>query len=164
MKRYRHAYSPKHNMELYMLINLIFLCVVNGFFTFAGIFLNSGVIISLWKSPQLRRGNCHFMIFMLSSFDLLVIIVAHPTIILLSILSFEESTVSQIGMILRNIYVTLQLLEFCVLLSMSLDRYLAIVHPFFYQARITKGRILKFMIFTQLIIIVVPLMRHIAYT
>ena len=84
-----------------MLINLIFLCVVNGFFTVAGIFLNSGVIIGLWKSPQLRRGNCHFMIFVLSCFDLLVIIVAHPTIILLSIPSFEETTVSQIGMILK---------------------------------------------------------------
>ena len=146
-----------------MLINLICLCVVNGFFAIAGIFLNSGVIISLWKSPQLRRGNCHFMIFVLSCFDLLVIIVAHPTIILLSIPSFEETTVSQIGMILKEIYITLQLLEMCVLLSMSLDRYLAIVYPFVYQARITKGRIVKFMIFSQLIIIVVLLMHRISY-
>jgi hypothetical protein len=146
-----------------MLINLICLCVVNGLFTVAGIFLNSGVIISLWKSPQLRRGNCHFMIFVLSCFDLLVIIVAHPTIILLSNPSFEETTVSQIGMILKEIYINLQLLEFCVLLTMSLDRYLAVAHPFFYQARITKGRIVKFMIFTQLIIIVVLSMHRVSY-
>jgi hypothetical protein len=156
--------SLKHKMESYMLINLIFLCVVNGLFTFAGIFLNSMVIISLWKSPQLRRGNCHFMIFLLSCFDLLAIIVAHPTIILLSVAwAFEKNTVSQIGRILKEIYLILQILEVCVLFSMNLDRYLAVAHPFFYQARITKGRILKFMIFTQLIFIVVPLMRRISY-
>jgi hypothetical protein len=131
-----------------MLINLIFLCVVNGFFTFAGIFLNSVVINSLWKSPQLRRGNCHFMIFVLSGFDLLVIIVAHPAIILLSIAwAFEGNTASRTGEIIREIHIILQHLEFCVLLSMHLDRYLAIAHPFFYQASVTKGRILKFMIF-----------------
>jgi hypothetical protein len=69
-------------MKLYSLVNLIFLCIiVNGFFTFFGIFLNSVVIISLWRSAQLRKGTGNFMILVLSSFDLLVIIVGHPTVI-----------------------------------------------------------------------------------
>jgi hypothetical protein len=154
----------EHKMELYMLINLISLCVVNGFFTFAGILLNSGVIISLWKSPQLRRGTCHFMIFVLSCFDLLVIIVAHPTVILLSIAwAFENDTASQTGEIMRELHIILQQLELCVLLSMNIDRYLAIVHPFFYQARVTKGRILKFMILIQLIVPFIPILRRVSY-
>ena len=62
-------------MDLY---SLICLCVVNGFFTLAGIFLNSVVIISLWKSSQLRRKTCYFMILVLSCFDLGVVMVGHP--------------------------------------------------------------------------------------
>ena len=147
-----------------MLVNLISLCVVNGFFTCAGIFLNSVVIFSLWNSPQLRRGTCHFMILVLCCFDLAVITVAHPTIILLSIAwAFEENTASNVGEILREIHILLQGLEFCVVLSMNIDRYLAIAHPFFYQARVTKGRILKFMMLTQLIFLFKPILRRISY-
>jgi hypothetical protein len=151
-------------MEFDILANLIFLCLVNGFFTFAGIFLNSVVIISLWNSPLLRRGACHFMILVLSCFDLAVIIVAHPTIILLSIAwTFEENTVFHVGEILEEIYIILQLLEFGVVLTLNVDRYLAIAYPFFYRARVTKGRIITFMIFTQLISLFVPILRRISY-
>ena len=135
-----------------MLVNLISLCIVNGFFIFAGVFLNSKVIISLWKSPQLRKGNCHFMIFMLSCVDLAVVIVAHPTLILLSIaLSFEVKTAYRIGMYFRNLHLILQGLEFGVLLSMNMDRYLAIAYPFFHQSNITKRRFFQFMFVIQLI-------------
>ena len=74
-------------MDLY---SLICLCVVNGFFTLAGIFLNSVVIISLWKSSQLRRKTCYFMILVLSCFDLGVVMVGHPTIMLVAIISWSS--------------------------------------------------------------------------
>ena len=74
----------KHKMDSYTLINLACLCIVNGFFTFAGILLNSVVIICLWKCTQLRRKTCYFLIQVLSCFDLGAIMVGHPTTILQS--------------------------------------------------------------------------------
>ena len=139
-------------MELYVLVNLISLCIVNGFFTLAGVFLNSKVIIRLWNSPERRKGNCHFMIFMLSCVDLAVVTVAHPTLILLSIASsVEAKTAYRISMYFRNLHLMLQGLEFGVLLSMNVDRYLAIAYPFFYKASITKRRIFQFIVVIQLI-------------
>ena len=69
-------------MESQRLINFILVCAVNGIFTLAGIFLNSVVIISLWKSSMLRKGTGNFMILVLSVFDLLAILIGHPSIIL----------------------------------------------------------------------------------
>ena len=51
----------------------------------AGIFLNSVVIISLWRSSQLRKKLCYFMILVLSCFDLAVVTITHPLLIVSTI-------------------------------------------------------------------------------
>jgi hypothetical protein len=63
----------------------------------AGIFLNSVVvIISLWRSSQLRKKLCYFMILVLSCFDLAVITITHPLLIV-STIYFSQEEINKIG-------------------------------------------------------------------
>ena len=65
-------------MEFIHFVNLIFIIVLNILFFFPGIFLNSLVIVSFWRSVQLRKKLCYFMIMILSCCDLLVVLTSHP--------------------------------------------------------------------------------------
>ena len=65
-------------MHLSTVINASFLCLFNVALMIAGIFFNSVVIISLWRSSQLRKKLCYFMILVLSCFDLAVVAILHP--------------------------------------------------------------------------------------
>ena len=136
--------------------SLICLCVVNGFFTLAGIFLNSVVIISVWKSSQLRRKTCYFMILVLSCFDLALAMVGHPRIILATIIFWSSGyeTALQMSKQFRIAYMVVQAFAFCALLTMNIDRYLAIAHPLFHKTSVTKSRLLKLMLLLQLLILV----------
>ena len=69
-------------MDSNVYIQLIFLCVVNVIFTFSGIVLNTLVIASFWKSSQLRNKLCHFMIMLLSCFDLVAVVTNYPVLLL----------------------------------------------------------------------------------
>ena len=77
-------------MDLNIYIQLVFLSVVNILFAFSGIVLNTLVIASFWKSSQLRKKVCHFMIMVLSCFDLVSVIVGYPGILLSLIFWFKE--------------------------------------------------------------------------
>ena len=48
----------------------------------------------------------------------------------------------------------LQAFAFCALITMNIDRYLAIVHPFFYQASVTKRKLMKLLLLLQLLCLV----------
>ena len=152
-------------MDLYSLINLICLCVVNGFFTLAGIFLNSVVIISLWRSSPLRRKTCYFMILVLSCFDLAVVMVGHPTIMLGAIISWlsDYKTALQMSKQFIIACIALQGLALCALLTMNIDRYLAIAHPLFHKTSVTKSRLLKLMLLLQLLFLLTPISCSIPY-
>ena len=71
-------------MESYYFINLIFIFAVNVFFFFSGICLNSLVILSFWRSVQLRKKLCYFMIMVLSCCDLLAVLTNNPLMALIS--------------------------------------------------------------------------------
>ena len=125
------------------IFNVVVLFVVNVFFTFAGIILNSVVIMSLWNS-QLRRKLCYFTIFILACFDLAVVVVFHPLIILQIIfiwLSLDFNNPLQKPIILSAFSVA-------VYSTMTLERYLALMYPFFHEKFVTKAKLMiAFMMF-----------------
>ena len=77
-------------MELAYFINLIFIVSLNVLFFLSGTFLNSLVIISFWKSVQLRKKLCYFMIMVLSCCDLLVVLTNHPLLALFTMLRLTK--------------------------------------------------------------------------
>jgi hypothetical protein len=105
-------------------VNAILLCAVNFLFTFVGLFLNSLVLISLLNS-QLRRKLCYFMILVLACFDLAVVVVFHPFIIIetlvLSWLFNTSYRAEDVNYIMRHLY----LFSLTALITMTLEIYLA---------------------------------------
>jgi hypothetical protein len=73
-------------MESYYFINLIFIFAANVFFFFSGICLNSFVILSFWRSVQLRKKLCYFMIMVLSCCNLLTVLTNNPLMALITML------------------------------------------------------------------------------
>ena len=91
-------------MDLSIYIQLSFLCLVNVFFTFSGVFLNTLVIFCFWKSSQLQKKLCYFMLFVLSCFDIATVITNHPLLLIYSIVWMtEEQSIAQ-TVCLRGLY------------------------------------------------------------
>ena len=131
-------------MKLSFIINLIFIFSFNVFFFFLGICLNSLVILSIWRSAQLRKKLCNFTIMVLSCCDLLVVLTNHPLIALTAMLWLTEKFDAypnwlRISMRLSNIFSGVSLLA---LLVMNFDRYLATYYPFRHRTSVTKAKLL----------------------
>ena len=131
-------------MDLTVYIQLIFLCVMNVIFTFSGIFLNTLVIASFWKSSQLRKKLCNFMIMVLSCFDLASVVTNNSATLLYLILWLREDY----GLLLNwtvylNFVTIFYQFSYYVLLVMIIERYLGAYHPIFHRTSVTKRRLLS---------------------
>ena len=136
-------------------LNVLFLCSVNVIFMIAGIFLNLVVIISLWRSSQIGKKLCYFMIRILSCFDLMVVTITHPVVILSTITSMYSGDLSQPReTISLYICVLLQIFSLISLLGLNIERFLAIAYPFFHQRIVTKERVFSCLVATILLVIV----------
>ena len=130
-------------MDLKFLIQLIFLCVVNIIFTFSGIVLNTLVIVSFWKSSQLRKKLCHFMIMVLSCLDFLTVVTNHSAILIYLISWLKEDYKLLFNWTVYLNFVTVFYgFSFHVLLVMSIERYLGAYYPIFHRTSVTRHRLL----------------------
>ena len=130
-------------MYLRVYVQLIFLCVVNIIFTFSGIFLNTLVIASFWKSSQLRKKLCNFMIMVLSCFDLASVVTNNSATLLYLILWLREDYGLLLNWTVYMNFVTLfYVFSFFALLVMSIERYLGAYYPIFHRTSVTKRRLL----------------------
>ena len=130
-------------MHLTLYIQLIFLCVVNIIFAFSGIVSNTLVIASFWNSSQLRKKLCHFMIMVLSCFDLVAVATNNLGILvyLLSWLREGYDLLPAFSIYLDAVGVFFSL-SFHALFVMSIERYLGAYYPIFHRTSVTRHRLL----------------------
>ena len=130
-------------MELGCVVNLTVITVLNVLFFFSGICLNSLVIISFWRSAQLRKKLCYFMIMVLSCCDLLAVVTNHSFVAGIAVLWLTGNldgfsswvTISR----LLNVFLAFSLFALLVLGS---ERYLAAYYPVYHRLSVTKGKLL----------------------
>ena len=130
-------------MDLTVYIQLIFLCVVNIIFTFSGIVSNALVMVSIWKSPQLRKKSCHFMILVLSCCDL-VAVVTNSLGILVFLISWikEDYDLLPTWWLYLDSVAVFFAFSLLALLVMSIERYLGAFHPVLHRRSVTRCRLL----------------------
>ena len=132
---------PKMQLKFY--IQLIFLCLVNVIFTFTGIVSNTLVIASFWKSSKLRKKLCHFMIMLLSFFDLVSVVMNHSTTLFYLISWLREDYDLLVNSALYVDFITIfYVYSFFALLVMSFERYMGAYYPIFHHTSVTRRRLL----------------------
>ena len=100
--------------------------VVNIIFTFSGIILTTSVIVSIRKSPQLRKRLYHFTIMVLSCFDLVSVSINHSKTLVYLIfwLIDDYDLLLNVGIYLHISNVFISWIFSLALLVMSMERYL----------------------------------------
>ena len=131
-------------MEFFHFINLIFIFALNVLFFFSGICLNSLVILTFWRSVQLQKKLCHFMIMVLSCCDLLAVLTGHPLTALHAILFLTGRLDGYTGWAVISTRFSVIFVGFSLLalLVMNFERYLATYYPIFHRTSVTKGKLL----------------------
>ena len=139
-------------MEFLYSINLIFIIALNVLFFFSGICLNSLVIVSFWRSVQLRKKLCYFTIMVLSCCDLLVVLTNQPFTGLSAMLWLTEKFNVYPKWLFKTLRSSVIFVSFSLnaLLVMSFDRYLSTRYPIFHRTSVTKEKLLA--LFTLLVV------------
>ena len=125
-------------------INSIFGIALNGLLVIPTILLNAVAMITILKSSQLKSKPCYFIILVQSVIDLAIGVLSIPLLIFF--------LASGIGGITNCIAATLAFkstvlppfLSVNTLSAMTLERYIAILHPYSYKTLVTKKRLLIF--------------------
>ena len=132
-------------MELSSMFNTVFLCVLNALLMVVGIFLNVVVIVSMWTSIHLKKKLCYFTILVLSCFDLAVVFITHPILISSTILWSMEKYEAEFEFMRKQTSILLGGFSMFALLTLNIERFLALTCPFSHQSLVTKRKLTIFL-------------------
>ena len=131
--------------------------IFNIFLTITCVCLNSVTILAYMRSAFLKSKKSYFLIMLLSVNDLLVGLFGNGSFV---------SVLFTIIIGYRNckIYIILYYAGFCTnamsimtLFGLNIERYLAILHPFYHRTEVTKSKLLKMIISFWLFILALRL-------
>ena len=122
----------------------ISLIAFNVILAFPIIFLNLFSMITIGKSSQLKKKLCYFVISMQSFIDLSVGVFGIPTFITILALPLLDNDHCVAHTVLVLCLWFLPTLSTVTLTSMSIERYIGVLHPYSYNKVLTKRRILYY--------------------
>ena len=122
--------------------NRIILIVFNVILVFSTLFLNLLSITAIRKSSQLKNKLCYFVILVQSSTDCSFGVISIPAFIIFvaSPLLGIESCLLVVALVQTAL--VLPAISIITLSSMTLERYIGVLHPYFYERSLTKQRVL----------------------
>lgn len=133
------AYIVRSVSSSYIIHNVLG-CVLNAVFGVTGTFLNSSVVFMFWKSPKLRERIAFFLIMVLSLTDLAATLITHPLFLLNSISEIKGTANCFYRLAYKTSVLILTGQSALTLFIMNIERYSAIVFPFFHRTQVTKRR------------------------
>ena len=125
-------------------INHIFAIAFNGILIIPTLLLNGFAVITILKSSQLNSKPCYFIILLQSMFDIAVGMLSIPLFIYyLSSSIGGISNCFAASLAGRLMHAPIEGSSITVT-ALTLERFLAILHPFTYKTQVTRNRLLKF--------------------
>lgn len=127
------------------IINNVIACIANFFFAILGAFLNATLIRIVWKARRLREKTCYFMLMVLACVDLSVTLIAQPMFLINSIAEMTSNSQCAYKILSQRFAVWLSGMSTVAFFTLSIERYLSIVHSVFHRNHVTKQKCLMFL-------------------
>ena len=135
-------YLLEKSLSKELLINKIFAFVLNSILIIPTILLNAMAILTISKSSSLKEKPCYFTILVQSVFDLGIGIIGIPLFLVYLASAMGEYSNCIIANYTKITGYLMINISAVALLTITLERYIAILHPFGYKMFVTKKRIL----------------------
>ena len=134
-----------------LFVNHIFAIVFNSVLVISTISLNAAASMTIYKSSQLYNKTCYFIILVQSAIDLAVGFVSIPFFLMYLVSGIEgTSKCILVNVILKIIFLPCAL-SAVTLCALTIERYIAILHPYRYNVQVTRKRLLAFIGFGAII-------------
>lgn len=125
-----------------LFMNQIVVFAVNIFLIIPTILLNAVSITTILKSSQLKSKPCYFIILLQSAADLAVGALGMPSFLLYLSRGIGGISNCLIPVAACRLSITTIGVSLVTFFAMTLERYVAIIHPFAYASKATNNRIL----------------------
>ena len=133
-------------------VNHVIVCAVNALLTVATLFLNTVALVTFCKSSQLRNKVSTFLIMVQSCIDLGVGVIG-SSLYTFGILSEIRGTGNcELKFAGEEVIVLLIVLSLATLSTMNMERYLGIVHPLVHRNKMTRKRVLMYVMFDSVLV------------
>ena len=129
--------------DLYLMSNIL-VVAFNSFLVIPTIALNAVSISAIMKSTRLKSKPCYFLVVIQSLVDLTVGALGIPIIIFVvisPIAGFKDCTVD---FVFKQLLFIPSAISIITLSAMTIERYIGVLHPYAYNTKVTKGRILTY--------------------
>ena len=135
--------------EINRISNIVFL----GVLMMSTILLNAVTVTTIQKTPQLKKKFCYFVIFIQSIADLAVGCIVIPTVNVFLLDPFIDGDVCISILLARSTTFLFTGLSIVTLSVLTMERYLGVLHPSFHRTRLTKTRIVTYVVGGTLVLL-----------